>query len=324
MTTPGGTLPTIGVVCPPDLDAGVFVDYARKAERLGFDELWIVEDCFLNGGVAQAAIALSSTSSIRVGLGILPAAARNVAFAAMDIGTLCRVFPGRVTVGIGHGQPDWMRQVGAWPRSPLTFLSECLTSLRRILSGENVSVAGEYVSLSDVQLGLPLASQPRLFAGVRGPRSVALAGTVADGLLLAEPVTPEYLESVKSQLGATALTFEIAGYSVAAIDPDPEVAREYARAGLAWIGDPEWAPHIEPLPFAAEFKKLRGTSGSREDFANRLPAEWVDQLAIVGTPEMARSRIAALTDAGLSRVILIPAGLPPIDALDGLALVLSR
>ena len=317
-------MPTIGVVCPPDLDAGLFVDYARKAERLGFDELWIVEDCFLNGGIAQAAIALSSTSTIRVGLGILPAAARNVAFAAMDIGTLCRMYPGRVTVGIGHGQPGWMRQVGAWPRSPLTFLSEYMTSLRRLLTGENVTVAGEYVSLSGVQLGLPLTSQPRFLAGVRGPRSVALAGSVADGLLLAEPVTPEYLLSVKAQLGASTPSFEIAGYNVAAVDSDPELARNRARAGLGWIGDPEWAPHIDPLPFAAEFKELRATSGSREDFASRLPAEWVDQLAIVGTAEMARSRIDTLADAGLSAVILVPAGLPPIEALDGLALVLSH
>jgi 5,10-methylenetetrahydromethanopterin reductase len=317
-------LPTIGVVCPPDLDAGVFVEYARKAERLGFEELWIVEDCFLNGGIAQAAIALSSTSSIRVGLGILPAAARNVAFAAMDIGTLCRVFPGRVTVGIGHGQPGWMRQVGAWPRSPLTLLSEYMTSLRRLLSGENVTLDGDYVNLSDVQLGLPLPSPPRLLAGVRGPRSVALAGVIADGLLLAEPVTPEYLKSVKAELSESAPSFEIAAYNVAAVDPDPEIARNRARAGLAWIGDPEWAAHIDPLPFAAEFKQLRATSGSREDFTNRLPTEWVDQLAVVGTPEAARSRIDALADAGVSRVILIPAGMPPLDALDGLALVLSR
>jgi alkanesulfonate monooxygenase SsuD/methylene tetrahydromethanopterin reductase-like flavin-dependent oxidoreductase (luciferase family) len=302
----------------------MFVDYARTAERLGFDELWIIEDCFLNGGIAQAAIALSSTSSIRVGLGILPAAARNVAFAAMEIGTLCRMFPGRLTVGIGHGQPDWIRQVGAWPRSPLTLLSEYMTSLRRLLSGENVTLAGDYVSLSEVLLAQPLASPPRLLAGVRGPRSVSLAGTVADGLLLAEPVTPEYLRSVTAQLGATSPSFEIAAYNVAAVDLDPELARIRARAGLAWIGDPEWAPHIDPLPFAAEFKALRSSSNNREDFAKRLPAEWVDQLAIVGTPEMARSRIDALAHEGASRVILTPAGQPAMDAIDGLALVLPR
>jgi pimeloyl-ACP methyl ester carboxylesterase len=73
---------------------------------------------------------------------------------------------------------------------------------------------------------------------------------------------------------------------------------------------------------------LEGAGGWRRLYfdlpgATRLPAEWVDQLAIVGTPEMARSRIDALTDAGLSAVILVLAGLPPIEALDGLALVLK-
>ncbi len=32
---------------------------------------------------------------------------------------------------------------------------------------------------------------PPLLAGVRGPRSLALAGRVADGTVLAEPTTPE-------------------------------------------------------------------------------------------------------------------------------------
>ena len=35
--------------------------YARRVEALGFDELWVVEDCFYTGGIAQAATALAAT-----------------------------------------------------------------------------------------------------------------------------------------------------------------------------------------------------------------------------------------------------------------------
>jgi hypothetical protein len=52
--------------------------------------VWVVEDCFLRGAFAQAATVLA-TSSRGVGLGIIPAAARNVAFAAMEIATRCQV-----------------------------------------------------------------------------------------------------------------------------------------------------------------------------------------------------------------------------------------
>jgi len=33
----------------------------QKAENAGFDEVWIVEDCFFAGGIASAARALAST-----------------------------------------------------------------------------------------------------------------------------------------------------------------------------------------------------------------------------------------------------------------------
>ena len=44
----------------------------EKAEQLGFPEVWVVEDCFLHGAFAQAATILASTTSLHVGLGIVP------------------------------------------------------------------------------------------------------------------------------------------------------------------------------------------------------------------------------------------------------------
>ena len=315
-------MPSLGLVVPPDLPADRFLPYVDAAEAHGFDELWVVEDCFLNGGVAQAAVALAATRRITVGIGILPAAARNVAFASMDIATLARLFPGRLAVGIGHGMPRWLRQVGAWPASPLTLLEEYLPVLRDILGGHRTSFDGRYVHLDDVQLAAPLPVPPPLFAGVRGPRSVAAAGRIADGILLAEPVTPEYLRAVRSQLGPVPAHFQIAGYSIAAVDTDGRAAKHTARSAMEAIGDPDWAPHIAPLPFADEFTRLSASATSRREFAAGLPDTWVERLALAGTPTEVRSRIGELAEAGMDRVILIPAGPDPIAAITSLATLL--
>jgi len=314
----------MGVVAPPDLPAGDFTAYARDAERHGFDQLWVVEDCFFRGGIAQAAVALAQTTRITVGLGVLPAGARNLAFAALDIATLENLFPGRLMIGIGHGMPAWMQQAGAWPASPVTLLSEYISALKELLKGEKVTCAGTYVSLHKVALETPPRTAPPVLAGVRGPRSLGAAATVSDGTILAEPVTPEYVRAVRRLTAPQGGPHRIVAYNVTAIDDSADAARNRARSGLRWIGDPEWAPHIEPLPFAGQFAALRRQAGSREEFADQLPDAWVDQLAVVGDPQTAAARVAALENSGVTDLALIPVGGDPRARLIELARILPH
>jgi len=330
----------IAVMLPRDLPAAEVVPYARRAEELGFDEIWVVEDCFFRGGIAQAAVVLASTSRIVVGIGILPAAARTPAFTSLEVSTLAELFPGRLQVGIGHGMPDWMRQAGAWPASPLAMLAENIDLLRGLLHGGTATVTGRYTNADAVSLASPPATVPPVLAGVRGPKSLALAGACADGVVLAEPVTPEYLAAALAALdsGRDAAAGEhgfpelrpalgerhVVAYNVAAVHDDPAEARNLARPALEWIGDPDWAPHIRVLPFAEEFAALRAASVSRQAFALALPDAWVDQLAVVGTAASARHRIDQLHAAGATSVVLLPAGPDPVNALESLAGVLSE
>ena len=308
---------TLGVMVPPNLPAGAYREYVTEAERLGFDEVWLAEDCFLKGGIAQAAIALEASRSIVVGIGILPASARNVAFTALEVAFLANMHPGRVVVGIGHGMPQWMRSVGAHRASPLGFLSEYLDAIRALLSGDLVTTSGRYVHLSQVRLEEAPGIPPPVLAGVRGPKSLDLAGRHADGTILAEPVTPEYLDRARAQIAATG-PHRVVAYNAAAVDGDPDVARAQVRDGLRFIGDSGWSSHIDPLPFAVELNDLRRRSRSREEFAEALPSAWVNQLAVVGTVRDATMRIDALYRAGADSVVLSPSGPDPLDALQAL------
>jgi 5,10-methylenetetrahydromethanopterin reductase len=313
---------SIGVMLPRDLAPALVLPFARRADELGFDELWVVEDLGFRGGVAQAAAVLAATGRIRVGIGLLPVGARNAAFAAMEAATLAQLFPGRVDIGIGHGMPGWMRSVGEWPASPLTLLEEYLVAVTALLRGESVE-PGRYVRLDGVALeptSVP-ADPPLVLAGVRGPRSLEVSGRVADGTILAEPTTPEYARAALAHIAADR-PHRLVGYNVAAVDPDASVAVDAVRAGLEWIGEPDWAPHLAPLPFAAEFAALRRECGSREEFVRGLPEEWVRQLAVTGTAEDAKARLAELFAAGVDSVVLIPIGPDPLAAVERLAAVL--
>jgi len=71
----------IGVLFPARVDVATLPSFARRTEALGFDELWLIEDCFLSGGLVMAATALAATRRLRVGLGLMPAPLRNPALA---------------------------------------------------------------------------------------------------------------------------------------------------------------------------------------------------------------------------------------------------
>src|SRR5262245_63329874 len=88
----------------------------------------------------------------------MPAVFRNPVACAMEIATLARLHPGRFVAGLGHGVPAWMDQIGALPAKPVRALEETTRAVRRLLAGERVDTAGDYVNLTEVQLEQP----PRL------------------------------------------------------------------------------------------------------------------------------------------------------------------
>ncbi|MFM9700731.1 LLM class flavin-dependent oxidoreductase [Streptomyces europaeiscabiei] len=234
----------IGVMHDRDWAPEGLPEFARRAESLGVDDLWVVEDLGWNGGVTAAAVALGATQRLRVGIGIAPAPLRSPALLAMELATLARVFPGRLVAGIGHGVREWMAQVGVAPRSPLALLEETITSVRALLHGERVELAGREVRLDGVKLVHPPTEVPPVVAGVVRPRSLELSGRVADGTLIAEGHGPRDLEHIreltaKGAPGAHTLT--VFAFACVGDDPD-EVARTlhpHTEGHGAWLGRPQ-------------------------------------------------------------------------------------
>lgn len=180
---------TLGFAFTPTIAPERLVSVARAVEASGLDELWVWEDSFKESGVASAAIALASTESITVGIGLLPAPLRNVALTAMEFAVLGRAFPGRLIGGVGHGVQEWMGQAGVRVASPLTLLREYTDALRMLLAGESVTVEGRYVRLTGVRLAWPPLVPVPIMLGGGGPKSLALTGELGDGSMLTNALT---------------------------------------------------------------------------------------------------------------------------------------
>lgn len=326
------TSPTgVAVMLPLDLPADEVLEFAQTAESLGFDQLWVVEDLGFRGGVAQAAAVLAATKTIVVGIGILPAGARNAAFAAMELATLAQLFPGRIIAGLGHGMPGWMRQAGAWPSSPLGLLEEFTHAVRTLLSGAPGPAAGRFVNVAGVVLKELPDAVPPIVLGVRGPKSLALAGRIADGVVLAEPATPRYvIDSLAycadgADLSESGLAddFQVITYDVAAVHNDPAVAIAAVRRSMGTFGEPDWAPHIVGQPFALGLADLRQRCASPQEFAASMPSEWIGALTLAGSVDQVRAGVAARHAAGTTMVVLTPVGTDRLGQLGQLARILA-
>ncbi|MGX7678917.1 LLM class flavin-dependent oxidoreductase [Jatrophihabitans sp. DSM 45814] len=262
--------PRVGVVFLPHLPPERLRDIVVVAEDCGLDDLWLWEDCFLEGGFTSATAALAWTSSIRIGVGLLPVPLRNPALAAMEIATLSRLFPDRFIPAAGHGVLEWMEQVGARASSPMTLLREWVTATRSLLHGERVTVDGDYVRLDQVALDWPPLAAPPLLVGARGPKTLALAGECADGLVLDVPITPDGVRAA-IDTAAAARAHEVVVYiSFPASVTESALAetiREYGDAGATavvlqpTVDDPDPAATIRTV--AAARQLLHEQNGNR-------------------------------------------------------------
>jgi alkanesulfonate monooxygenase SsuD/methylene tetrahydromethanopterin reductase-like flavin-dependent oxidoreductase (luciferase family) len=230
----------LGMVFRPQLAPERLRAVAEAAEAAGVDELWLWEDCFDEGGVSSAAAALAWTSRLRVGIGVLPVPLRNPALVAMEIATLSRMFPDRVEVGLGHGVQEWMGQVGARVESPMTLLREYVTALQALLAGATVTADGRYVQLAGVTLGWPPLERPRLHVAAVRPKTVALAGELADGLVLTGGTSPDGVRAARAAFDTAWADRHGRGrvtvYLIAV--PEPDAATRFSAELGYWKLDP--------------------------------------------------------------------------------------
>ncbi|HEX3792792.1 MAG TPA: LLM class flavin-dependent oxidoreductase [Pseudonocardiaceae bacterium] len=190
----------LGVVFRPQSPPERLREVVVAADQAGVAELWLWEDCFLEGGLTAAAAALAWSERLHVGIGLLPVPLRNPAVVAMEVATLSRLFPGRFVAGLGHGVQDWMAQVGAGVDGPMALLREHTTAVRDLLHGRTVDLDGRFIQLAAVTLDWPPAEIPTLLIGGRGPRTVRLAGELTDGVLLDSSAGPEDIRRARELL----------------------------------------------------------------------------------------------------------------------------
>jgi 5,10-methylenetetrahydromethanopterin reductase len=283
---------------------------AQLAESLGFGELWFSEDCFFGGGMSGVTEALAATSELPVGLGIVSALTRHPALLAMEVASMSRMYPGRVRPGVGLGVPLWLQQMGLMPKSPLTALRECVTNLRALLAGEEVTYEGDVFAFDKVVLTHAPQEELPVYMGLVNRKGLLLSGEIADGTVLSVLAGTDYIRWAREQIAEGAKTggreshHRVATYVLYSVDHDSQKAKDTLRDVTAF--------YLEAMPgnalsqvygIADEVGEMLSRGGG-ETVAKEMPGHWLEDLVIAGDPEECAEKIRAFLDAGSDSVNL--------------------
>lgn len=297
--------------------------WARAAERAGLGSLWFTEDYFYPGAFSLAAAAAAVTDRPAIGLGVVNPYTRHPALVAMETAALSGLAPGRVVLGLGSSNRVWIEeQMGIPFKTPLKALRECVEIVRRLWRGERLTWEGRCFALRQVALSFK-PGQPELpiLLGVKGPRALALAGEIADGVHCSILSSPPHIRRVRWNTAGARQSgkFLVITYLPMAVSLDGELARQWVKPLLArYLGLLHGQSILKDAGLSqAETLPFRRALEADEPAAHLVTEELVETFAAAGTPEECRRILLRWAEAGLDTPIaVVPPGLDLVQQLD--------
>ncbi|MCX8073393.1 MAG: LLM class flavin-dependent oxidoreductase [Candidatus Binatia bacterium] len=302
-------LGNLGISLPVPPDVQTCVAWAERAEDLGYESVWIADT---NGPdpFALAAAVCQATKRLRVGIAVTPVYTRTPGVLAQAAATLSQLAPGRFILGVGSSSHAIVEQWhGLKFDKPVSRVRETVQLVRALLQGEKSAFSGKTVQSHGLRLFMSPASPVPIYIGALRPPMLELAGEIADGVavnLFPVEALPRMLQHVKlgaERGGRDAGRLEIVCRHQVMVTNDKQAARELFRSALTgYFATPvynrfaAWYGFEEEARLIAEGFRKGDRSLTRQGMSDRF----VDSLAIFGTIEECRQRIAEYVAAGVN------------------------
>jgi 5,10-methylenetetrahydromethanopterin reductase len=301
----------IGFLGFPDLRS--LVAAGRAAEAAGFESAWIAETRLTRDAVSGVAALLLATDRLRVGSAAINVFTRGAGLIAVTWATLAEAAPGRAVLGLGVGSELPLAQQGYTVDHSIGRLEEMVEAVRAAWAAEApITRSGRHVRFQELMLEVRPPSPPPIYLCVGGPRALALAGRIADGVVLDAFLQPSFAHHARRLLdeGSPAHSFRgvLAGAVVVSLAARIEDAAAALRPLLAnyLVKFPELArvSGVDP-EFVGHLRQVAEAEGMPA--ASRLvPDELVTAHALCGPPAACRDRLAEYRAAGYELPILFP------------------
>jgi 5,10-methylenetetrahydromethanopterin reductase len=174
-----------GIVFLPESLRG-FGELCRETEAQGFDWLGVADSQSVFREL-YVALTLAGLSTSRMSLGPLVTnpLTRHLVVTASAIASVDELSGGRAVLGLGSGDSA-ISTIGA-PPATLAGLEDAIVTLGRLTGGEPVERGGRRWRVHRAARRVPI------YLAAEGPRTLELAGRVADGVICGLGLTPEVI-----------------------------------------------------------------------------------------------------------------------------------
>lgn len=280
--------------------------FARRAEELGFESLWITDHVvtarrFYSVSWLDSLLTLSHvaavTERVRLGTSILILPLRQPAVLAKEIATLDHLSAGRYILGAGVGWfgPEF-EACGVHKSERGVRTDEVLDATMALLSGDDVTYKGRYYSLDAVTVEPHPRSAPPVWIGggrqlphAASPEKPELSPAVRDRIArsdgwIARPTCPADLIAVdlaeiqarRNELGTTTRPFTV------------------AHENFTWIEESGTSEEIQ----AVQQKRFGGV------VSDERPWDYISSVYLTGTVDEIQASIQKRQDAGVEYLML--------------------
>jgi 5,10-methylenetetrahydromethanopterin reductase len=299
-----------------DLPVAEYVELAKIAEEMGFDQFWVSDDLFLRSApVILTAIAIA-TKRIEIGSCILNPYTIHPAEMAMMAATLDEVSNGRFNLGISSGAADFLQWIGIHPKKPRSDLLETIQVLRALFAGESVAINGQFMNwTNEAYMRFKPRRQVPIYIGAMSPKMLRSIGEIADGgLPLLFP--PEHYKNVypyiaegAAKAGRSIDTIDIAACIWCSISEDSHLAQEPLKEKIAYYGHAMSPMIMKQLGLErSDFTEIEHAIMKERnlDKAKSMVNDSMLKIGLSGTANDIIERLEALVELGVNHLSFGP------------------
>jgi 5,10-methylenetetrahydromethanopterin reductase len=283
----------------PEQPARELLAAVAAADRLGYYACYSADEIYHKDAWLLLSAAAQRTQQIRLGPCVSPIYMREPTYVAQLAATLDELSAGRAEVVFGIGNIAMLEQYGVEWRGtrPVARLREAHEVMRTVLDEGRIDFEGDFYRYTGVTTASRPVQEhlPLKIGAMGGPKSMELAGEIADGLHMACAYSPEALGYAVEHFhigvergGRNRDGLDLGDCLLGAIAPDGDVARRAGRV-LAAFYIPSMPPAllkrhgIEPETVSAVNQAF--AAGDVQRALQATPDSVADRIMVAGTPE---------------------------------------